>query len=234
MSPAHRAGTRFGRSGSGRKPRSVATDRTGEATPFPSICAHPARLRRTARLVPGPGNAHEPPRGGEGESLDLLRLSEFGPRTRSAVTLTLCSRRSATRAPHRSGPARRAPREGRAPRRRCPTPRGCGRCPVPSVRRPAPGPPEGPSSAVPVRDRIECGPLREPARRDAQPALPESRSTPRRPRSTWSRVNRERAARMTELGLMTDDGLAAIERAKAARTGSPAVSRRMQEGRAGR
>jgi uncharacterized protein YdeI (YjbR/CyaY-like superfamily) len=60
------------------------------------------------------------------------------------------------------------------------------------------------------------------------------RFTPLRPGSNWSRVNRERAARMIELGLMTDDGLAAIERAKAAGTRSPAVSRRIQEGRAGR
>jgi uncharacterized protein YdeI (YjbR/CyaY-like superfamily) len=32
------------------------------------------------------------------------------------------------------------------------------------------------------------------------------RFTPRTPRSTWSRVNRERAARMIELGLMTEHG----------------------------
>jgi uncharacterized protein YdeI (YjbR/CyaY-like superfamily) len=40
------------------------------------------------------------------------------------------------------------------------------------------------------------------------------RFTPRRPASTWSRLNRERAARMTELGLMTPRGQAAIDRAK--------------------
>jgi uncharacterized protein YdeI (YjbR/CyaY-like superfamily) len=41
------------------------------------------------------------------------------------------------------------------------------------------------------------------------------RFTPRRPRSTWSRVNRERAARMTALGLMTPHGQAMIDLAKA-------------------
>jgi uncharacterized protein YdeI (YjbR/CyaY-like superfamily) len=41
------------------------------------------------------------------------------------------------------------------------------------------------------------------------------RFTPRNPRSTWSRVNRERAAKMTGLGLMTGDGQALIEAAKA-------------------
>jgi uncharacterized protein YdeI (YjbR/CyaY-like superfamily) len=41
------------------------------------------------------------------------------------------------------------------------------------------------------------------------------RFTPRNPRSTWSRVNRERAARMTELGLMTDAGQAMIDLARA-------------------
>ncbi len=41
------------------------------------------------------------------------------------------------------------------------------------------------------------------------------RFTPRNPRSTWSRVNRERAAKMTELDLMTGDGHALIEAAKA-------------------
>ena len=44
------------------------------------------------------------------------------------------------------------------------------------------------------------------------------RFTPRGPRSSWSRVNRDRAARMTEQGLMTEPGAAAIERAKAAGT----------------
>ncbi|WP_166355749.1 YdeI/OmpD-associated family protein [Phytoactinopolyspora limicola] len=41
------------------------------------------------------------------------------------------------------------------------------------------------------------------------------RFTPRRPRSTWSRVNRQRAAKMTELGLMTEHGQAQIDLAKA-------------------
>lgn len=41
------------------------------------------------------------------------------------------------------------------------------------------------------------------------------RFTPRNPRSTWSRVNRERAARMTELGLMTEHGRAMIDLAQA-------------------
>jgi uncharacterized protein YdeI (YjbR/CyaY-like superfamily) len=36
------------------------------------------------------------------------------------------------------------------------------------------------------------------------------RFTPRRPRSNWSRVNRQRAARMIELGLMTEHGRAAM------------------------
>jgi uncharacterized protein YdeI (YjbR/CyaY-like superfamily) len=43
----------------------------------------------------------------------------------------------------------------------------------------------------------------------------ELRFTPRNPRSTWSRVNRERAARMVALGLMTEPGRALIEVAKA-------------------
>jgi uncharacterized protein YdeI (YjbR/CyaY-like superfamily) len=41
------------------------------------------------------------------------------------------------------------------------------------------------------------------------------RFTPRNPRSLWSRVNRQRAAKMTELGLMTEHGQALIERARA-------------------
>jgi len=41
------------------------------------------------------------------------------------------------------------------------------------------------------------------------------RFTPRRARGTWSRVNRERAARMTALGLMTPAGQAMIDLAKA-------------------
>ena len=44
------------------------------------------------------------------------------------------------------------------------------------------------------------------------------RFTPRTPRSRWSQVNRQRAAKMTELGQMTEQGQAAIDRAKAAGT----------------
>jgi uncharacterized protein YdeI (YjbR/CyaY-like superfamily) len=38
--------------------------------------------------------------------------------------------------------------------------------------------------------------------------------TPRKPKSTWSRVNKERVARLADEGLMAPAGLAAIERAK--------------------
>ena len=41
------------------------------------------------------------------------------------------------------------------------------------------------------------------------------RFTPRKPGSSWSRVNRERVARMTELGLMTEAGQALIDLARA-------------------
>ena len=41
------------------------------------------------------------------------------------------------------------------------------------------------------------------------------RFTPRRPHSTWSPINRQRAARMAGLGLMTKDGRSAIDLAKA-------------------
>lgn len=44
------------------------------------------------------------------------------------------------------------------------------------------------------------------------------RFTPRTTRSRWSQLNRQRAAKMTELGLMTEHGRAAIEQAKAAGT----------------
>jgi uncharacterized protein YdeI (YjbR/CyaY-like superfamily) len=50
-------------------------------------------------------------------------------------------------------------------------------------------------------------------KRDADSSL--LRFTPRRPRSNWSRVNRERAARMIQLGLMTEHGQAAIDQATA-------------------
>ena len=44
------------------------------------------------------------------------------------------------------------------------------------------------------------------------------RFTPRTARSRWSQLNRQRAARMIELGLMTEHGQLAIEQAKAAGT----------------
>lgn len=39
--------------------------------------------------------------------------------------------------------------------------------------------------------------------------------TPRKPKSVWARSNKARVARLIDAGLMTDAGLAAIERAKA-------------------
>jgi uncharacterized protein YdeI (YjbR/CyaY-like superfamily) len=39
--------------------------------------------------------------------------------------------------------------------------------------------------------------------------------TPRKPKSTWSRSNKERIERLTALGLMAEAGIAAVERAKA-------------------
>lgn len=39
--------------------------------------------------------------------------------------------------------------------------------------------------------------------------------TPRKPKSTWSRINKERVQRLTREGVMADAGLAAIETAKA-------------------
>ncbi|NUT91745.1 MAG: hypothetical protein HOY78_06910, partial [Saccharothrix sp.] len=47
------------------------------------------------------------------------------------------------------------------------------------------------------------------------------RFTPRTPRSTWSRVNRERAERMVAAGLMTPAGQAVIDLAKASGTWDP-------------
>jgi len=44
------------------------------------------------------------------------------------------------------------------------------------------------------------------------------RFTPRTPRSTWSRVNRQRAAKMIELGMMTEHGQALVELARATGT----------------
>lgn len=50
-------------------------------------------------------------------------------------------------------------------------------------------------------------------------ALDEARSmnyiAPRKNRSSWSKVNKERVARLSRAGLMTDAGLAKVERAKA-------------------
>jgi len=54
------------------------------------------------------------------------------------------------------------------------------------------------------------------------------RFTPRRPRSGWSKVNRRRAERMTELGLMTEHGQAMIDLAKA-RGGWPALKFRQND-----
>ena len=51
--------------------------------------------------------------------------------------------------------------------------------------------------------------------RKRDPGSSELRFTPRAPRSTWSRVNRERAARMIEQGLMTEHGQALIDLAQA-------------------
>ena|SRR5437763_12393718 len=53
-------------------------------------------------------------------------------------------------------------------------------------------------------------------RRDADSS--QLRFTPRTARSRWSRLNRQRAAKMIELGQMTEHGQAAIEWAKAAGT----------------
>ena len=49
-------------------------------------------------------------------------------------------------------------------------------------------------------------------KRDAHSS--ELRFTPRTPRSRWSATNRERAARLIEAGLMTDQGQAAIDLAR--------------------
>ncbi|SUA79305.1 Uncharacterized protein conserved in bacteria [Nocardia otitidiscaviarum] len=47
------------------------------------------------------------------------------------------------------------------------------------------------------------------------------RFTPRGPRSSWSKVNRDRAARLIEQGLMTERGRAVIERARTEGTWQP-------------
>ncbi|WP_410640410.1 YdeI/OmpD-associated family protein [Amycolatopsis sp. lyj-346] len=52
--------------------------------------------------------------------------------------------------------------------------------------------------------------------------------TPRKPASTWSRVNRERVARLTAAGLMTPAGQAVIELAR--RTGTWDVLAEAQDG----
>jgi uncharacterized protein YdeI (YjbR/CyaY-like superfamily) len=54
--------------------------------------------------------------------------------------------------------------------------------------------------------------------RKRDPDSSQLRFTPRNPRSTWSRVNRQRAAKMIELGLMTEHGQAMIEHALATGT----------------
>ena len=50
------------------------------------------------------------------------------------------------------------------------------------------------------------------------------RFTPRRPRSRWSALNRERAERLVADGLMTEQGQAAIDLAKEKGTWRPAVT----------
>jgi uncharacterized protein YdeI (YjbR/CyaY-like superfamily) len=52
--------------------------------------------------------------------------------------------------------------------------------------------------------------------RKTEPDSFELRFTPRRPQSRWSLVNQRRAADLTARGLMTAQGQAAIDRAKAA------------------
>ncbi len=52
--------------------------------------------------------------------------------------------------------------------------------------------------------------------------------TPRKPASTWSRVNRDRVARLTEAGLMTPAGQAAVDLAR--RTGTGDVLAEAQDG----
>jgi len=54
--------------------------------------------------------------------------------------------------------------------------------------------------------------------RKVEPGSSQLRFTPRNPRSTWSQVNRERAARMIEQGMMTEPGQAMIDLAKASGT----------------
>ena len=56
-------------------------------------------------------------------------------------------------------------------------------------------------------------------KRDADSSL--LRFSPRNPRSTWSRVNRQRAASMVERGLMTEHGQAMIDLAQANGTWQP-------------
>ena len=51
--------------------------------------------------------------------------------------------------------------------------------------------------------------------KDPDPGYFRQRYTPRRARSKWSKVNREKVAALTEAGLMTDAGHAEVERAKA-------------------
>jgi uncharacterized protein YdeI (YjbR/CyaY-like superfamily) len=51
--------------------------------------------------------------------------------------------------------------------------------------------------------------------KDPDPGYFRQRFTPRRPRSKWSKVNREKVAALTEAGLMTAAGHAEVARAKA-------------------
>jgi uncharacterized protein YdeI (YjbR/CyaY-like superfamily) len=58
------------------------------------------------------------------------------------------------------------------------------------------------------------------------------RFTPRRSRSRWSRINREKVERLIADGRMRPAGLAEVERAKADGRWEASVNRRMSEGRA--
>ncbi|GAA2777595.1 YdeI/OmpD-associated family protein [Crossiella cryophila] len=57
--------------------------------------------------------------------------------------------------------------------------------------------------------------------RKHDPTSSRLRFTPRKPRSTWSRLNRDRAATMIERGLMTPPGQAMIDLAKSTGTWQP-------------
>ncbi|MEA2294456.1 MAG: hypothetical protein QOE86_2095 [Solirubrobacteraceae bacterium] len=51
--------------------------------------------------------------------------------------------------------------------------------------------------------------------RDPDPGYFRQRFTPRRKRSRWSKVNREKVAALIDAGLMTEAGIAEVERAQA-------------------